>query len=83
MKHDYLSRFISSLFGIGVFGVFSLSIDLDHIPPLLAAGLPITLHNLSTASSRPLHFLICTLCWICSICYAALFARLLAEMKGE
>ena len=55
-----------SLFGI--FGALGVFIDLDHIPVLLAKGLPITTENLITHGARPLHlpvfFLVGMLCII-------------------
>ncbi|MCM2325496.1 MAG: hypothetical protein NDI94_03470 [Candidatus Woesearchaeota archaeon] len=55
-KHnDGLSSLIHALYLFGVFGAFSVLIDLDHVLVLLEEEIPITAHSLITYAGRPLH----------------------------
>lgn len=67
---DY-SRYISKFLLGGIFGVFSVSLDLDHVLVLLVKKVPITFFNLSTQAGRPFHIPIVILCWFGCFYYGA------------
>lgn len=48
-------RFTLPLLIILAGGIVGVALDLDHVPVLLAKGLPVTLGNLATQAGRPFH----------------------------
>lgn len=83
----YLRRCVRAFSVSFLFGISSLFLDADHIPPLIAKGLPINITNLATQSSRALHPLYWDIGWnligFSAACMAGLWLFLLAKILSS
>ena len=74
-------RFALPLLVLLICGAVSVGLDLDHVPVLLAKGLPITLDNLATQAGRPLHLPAVVVSGVVFLIAIARHFRLLSRME--
>lgn len=71
-----ISKIIIPFLVFGFFGIFSVLLDLDHIPVLLEKGIEINPSNIITYAGRPLHLSILIILGIICVYLAARLYRL-------
>jgi len=67
---------LDALLVFGACGALSVLLDYDHVPVLIAKGLPITAENLITQAARPLHYPLLILLGIVCLYTLSRLARL-------